>query len=313
MPQHPPDAFAAFVGLDWAEAKHDLGVQAAGTARREFLRLDHRPEATDAWVQSLRPRFHGQPSAVCLELNKGPMVSALRPYDFLGLFPITPLTVARDREAFPPSRAKDAPTAAELQGELLLQHRDKRTPLAPQSARMRTLAPLVEHRRRLVGDKVRLTNRLTSARKHYFPHVLQWFPDQETMLFCDFLSRGPTRKAAPLARRTTLETCFRAHHGRAAEVIDARLQAIKSAIAWTTDDGVITPHPLLVHALVAHLRVPLPAIADFDTAIAPLAQGHPDFPVFDAFPGAGAGFAPRLRVAFGEQRERCTSAAALQK
>jgi len=85
------------------------------------------------------------------------------------------------------------------------------------------------------------------------------------------------------------------------------------AIALTTDDGVITPNVLLVHALVAQLRVTLQAIADFDQAIAPLAQGHPDFSLFDALPGAGAVFAPRLLVAFGEQRERFTSAEDLPK
>ena len=73
------EEFAAFIGLDWADAKHDSCVQATGSAHREFLRLDHRPEAIDAWVQSLRTRCNGQPVAVCLELNKGPIVSALRP------------------------------------------------------------------------------------------------------------------------------------------------------------------------------------------------------------------------------------------
>jgi hypothetical protein len=168
---------------------------------------------------------------------------------------------------------------------------------------MRPLAQRVAHRRRLVGAKVRLTNRLTRARKNSFAHVLQWFPDNDTVLLCDFLSRWPPLKAAQLARRTTLETFFRAHHVRAAEVIAARIQAIKRAIAWTTDDGVITPNALLVQALVAQLRVTLQASADFDTAIAPLAQRHPAFPLCDALPGAGAVFAPRLLVAFGEQRE----------
>ncbi len=175
MKPQAPEAFAAFVGLDWAEAKHDICLQAAGTARREFLCLEHRPEAIDAWVQSLHTRFNGQPVAVCLELNKGPIVSALCTYDFLVLFPVNPLTVAKYREAFTPSRAKDDPTDAELQVELLLTHRDKLTALSPQSPTMRALAQLVEHRRRLVGDKVRLTNRLTSALKNYFPQVLQWW------------------------------------------------------------------------------------------------------------------------------------------
>jgi transposase len=178
---------------------------------------------------------------------------------------------------------------------------------------MRALAQLVEHRRRVVGDKVRITNRLTSMLKNYFPHVLQWFQDKDTALFCDFLSRWPTLKAVQLARRSTLETFFRDHHVRSAEVIAQRLQAIKVAIPLSTDDGVIAPNALLVQALVAQLRVTLQAIADFDTAIAQRAQSHPDFPLFQAFPGAGPVFAPRLLVAFGEQRERYASAAALQK
>src|SRR6266436_4107292 len=217
------------------------------------------------------------------------------------------------REAFTPSRAKDDPTDAALQLELLLTHRDKLHPLTPQSATMRALTQLVEHRRRIVGDKVRMTNRLTSTLKNYFPHVLQWFQDKDTPIFCDFLSRWPTLKAVQLARRSTLESFFRDHHVRSPEVIARRIQAIRAALPLTTDDGVIAPHVLLVQALVAQLRVTLQAITDFDTAIAQRAQSHPDFPLFQALPGAGPVFASRLLVAFGEPRERYASAAELQQ
>jgi transposase len=307
------DTFAAFVGIDWADAKHDGCLQATGSAKRESFQLEHTPEAIDAWVTTLRTRFHGQPVAICLELNKGPLVFALRKYDFLVLFPINPLTVARYREAFTPSRAKDDPTDAELQLELLLTHRDKLQPLNPQCLTMRALEQLVAHRRRVVGDTVRLTNRLPRTLKNYFPQVLQWCQDKDTLVFCDFLSRWPTLKAAQLARRTTLEAFFRAHHVRSTDVIRQRLQAIKAATPLTTDEGAITPHALLVQTLVAQLRVTLQAIADFDTAIAPRAQSHPDFPLFQALPGAGPVFAPCLLVAFGEQRTRYASAAELQK
>jgi transposase len=313
MPHRPHEPFAAFVGIDWADAKHALCLQAAGSTTREASSLDHTPEAIDAWVCTLRQRFGGHPVAICLELNKGPIVSALCKYEFLVLFPVNPLTLARYREAFTPSRAKDDPTDAELQLELLLKHRDKLQPLQPQSPQMRALAQLVEARRRLVGDKVRITNRLTSALKNYFPHVLRGFEDKDTVIFCDFLSRWPTLKAVQLAHRATLETFFRDHHVRSAEVITQRLQAIKAATPLTTDEGIMTPNVLLVQALVAQLRVTLQAIADFDHAIAQHAQQHPDFPLFQALPGAGPVFAPRLLVAFGEQRERYTSAAELQK
>jgi len=133
------DEFAAFVGLDWADAKHDVCLQAAGSQKREFSVLEHQPDTIDAWVSTLRTRFKGQPIAICLELNKGPIVSALGKYDFLVLFPVNPLTLARYREAFTPSHAKDDPSDAELQLELLLTHRDKLKPLNPQSTAIRAL------------------------------------------------------------------------------------------------------------------------------------------------------------------------------
>src|SRR5262249_35609341 len=120
--------------------------------KRACFQLEHTPEAIDAWVTTLRARFHGQPVAICLELNQGPLVFALRNYDFLVLCPINPLTWARYREAFPPSRAKADPSDAALQLELLLTHRDKLPPLNPQSPLRRALEQLVAYRRRVVGD-----------------------------------------------------------------------------------------------------------------------------------------------------------------
>jgi transposase len=284
-----------------------------GDHKREFMILEHTPEAIDAWAWTIRKRFEGRPVAVGLELNQGPLVHALRQYEFLVLFPVNPLTLAKYREAFTPSHAKDDPTDAELQLELLLTHRDKLQPLTPQSPKMRALEQLVQHRRRLVGDKVRITNRLTSALKHYFPHVLRWFHDKDTVIFCDLLAQWPTLKAVQLARRSTLERFFRDHHVRYADVITQRLDAIKRATPLTTDEGIITPNALVVQALVAQLRVTLQAIEEFDKAIAHRARSHPDFPLFDALPGAGAVFAPRLLVAFGEQRDRYASADELQR
>lgn len=51
--------------------------------------------------------------------------------------PVNPFPWATYRAALTPSRAKDAPTDAELQVERLLKHRDTLTPLTPQSATLR--------------------------------------------------------------------------------------------------------------------------------------------------------------------------------
>jgi Transposase len=163
MPPTSHDTFAACVGIDGADANHAMCLQAPGTAKREGFQLEHTPAAIDAWVTTRRTRFKGQPGALCLERTKGPLVFAWRKDDFLGLCPLKPLTVARYREACTPSRATDDPTDAALQLALLRTHRDKLQPLKPQSLTMRARAPLVAHRRRVVGDKVRMTNRLPST------------------------------------------------------------------------------------------------------------------------------------------------------
>jgi transposase len=305
--------FAAFVGVDWADAKHDICLQAVTGEEREFAVLAHRPAAIDAWASSLQQRFQGRPIAVCLELAKGPLVYALQKHDFLVLFPVHPATLAKYRQTFTPSRAKADPTDAELALELLLRYRAKLKPLTPQSGPMRMLLRLVEQRRRLVGDQNRISNRLADALKQYFPDVLAWFPDKDTLLFCDFLTRWQTLRQLQRARRTTLLSFFHDHHVRSQARIDERLHAIKSATPLTDDLAVIRPNQFLVLALVEQLRVTLKAIDSFDAEIATVSQTLPDYALFHALPGAGATLAPRLLVAFGEQRERYGSAAEVQR
>ena len=36
--------FAAFIGIDWADTKHDICLQAAESSQREFTVLPHRPK-----------------------------------------------------------------------------------------------------------------------------------------------------------------------------------------------------------------------------------------------------------------------------
>ena len=305
--------FAALIGLDWADGKHAICLQAADTGEREADELEHRPEAIDEWARGLRQRFGGRPVGLTLELAKGPIVYALRKYEFIVLFPLNPATLAKYREMFFPSGAKDDPTDAELALEFLLKYPEKLKPLDPQSARMRALEQLVEMRRRLVDDQTRLTNRLTSALKNYFPQALEWFADKASLLFCDFLTRWPTVKAARQARRSTLERFFHEHNVRRPALIEQRIDAIKQAIPLTADEGVVEPCALLVGALVEQLRTTLQAIERFDREIAERAPRHPDFPVFDSFPAAGPVFGPRLLSAFGEQRERYPAAADVQR
>lgn len=125
MHKQEESSYAAFVGIDWGDKKHDVCLWVPRYERRERLVLKHRPRAIQAWVEQLRERFGGAQVAVSLELSQGPLVSALLEYELLALFPVQPWTVASYRGAFKPSRAKDDPTDAEFALEVLIRHRDK--------------------------------------------------------------------------------------------------------------------------------------------------------------------------------------------
>ena len=126
----------AYIGIDWADRKHDICLYDVQHKTHEFCVIEHRPEKIDEWVEGLRQRYDGKPIAICTEQKRGPLIYALCKYDLLVIYPVNPRTVAKYRQAFKPSRAKDDPTDAALLEELLRKHRDKLNPWTPQSTEL---------------------------------------------------------------------------------------------------------------------------------------------------------------------------------
>ena len=219
--------FAAYLGIDWADKKHDLCLVDAATGHQTKLVLAHTPQAIAAYFTNLRAQYPGQLIAVALEQSRGPLLFALLQYDFLVLYPLNPTTLAKYREAFTPSRAKDDPTDAAYAAELLMKHNDRLKAWHPDDPQTRTLRYLVEHRRRLGGDRTRLTNRMTSLLKCYFPQVLSWFPDLATVLVADFLLRWPALEQLRGVKRTTLLNFFRAHHSVRTDTLEKDSRPLK--------------------------------------------------------------------------------------
>lgn len=149
--------FVAYVGIDWADRKHDICLYDATTEKREYSVINTQPQDIATWVTRLQQRYDNAPIAVCLEQKRGPLIYALCQYDNLVLFPINPHTVSNYRRAFQPSRAKSDPVEAKILIDLLLKHRDKILPWQPASAEIRALRQWPESRRMLVGEKVNRT------------------------------------------------------------------------------------------------------------------------------------------------------------
>ena len=301
--------FAATIGLDWADQKHDLWIHPTEGAKAQHLQLEHTPQALHAWVAQLRKRYDHRPVAIAVETSRGPVISALLAYDFIVIFPVNPKALKDYRAAFTVSGAKDDRTDAQLLEEFVRLHRPKLRALEPDTELTRKLGGLVENRRHLVDERTRLINQLHSTLKTYYPLAEMLLKNQfNTPMAVEFLTRWPELSSLQGATAKTLRAFFHKHNSRSAKTIQTRLTTIAAAKALTTDQAIIAPARMLVGALASLLRPLLQAITQIEQAIEQTLNQHPDAALFRSFPGAGPALAPRLLVAFGTRRDRFHSA-----
>ena len=106
--------YAALVGIDWADTKHDCCRRATGPEQEAYRVIGYMPEEIDPWARGLADRFPGGKIAVRLEPSKGSLIYALLKYDHLVLHPINSRRLAQCREALAPSGKQDDPAVAQL-------------------------------------------------------------------------------------------------------------------------------------------------------------------------------------------------------
>jgi ribosomal protein S15P/S13E len=221
-------------------------------------------------------------------------------------------TTTNLRKALYSSGAKDDPKDAELLQDIVQKHREKLRRLAPDTEATRRLQNLVEERRKLVEQRTALSNSLVAHLKVYFPQMVRWFEDVDSLLVCALLERWPTLEALQKIRPAALRSFFHKHHCRSEEVIESRIEAIAKAMPALKDRAVVDSKVAVVKVVVQLLPVLHQGIAEFDRQIQEAAEEHPDFFIFDSFPGAGKVMAPRLLAAFGSKRERYAHAGEVQ-
>jgi hypothetical protein len=187
-----PLPFVAQIGFDWGDREHAFCLRADGSAQLEAGTFAHSAEALHQWFQQLETRFQGRPVALALESNRGALLHVLTQYAWLTIFPVNPVTSARFRTAFVPSKAKDdLPDARELL-DLLCQHQDKIRPLDWDDENTRKLAALVQARRDTVDRRTQTLNQLTSLLKTYYPQALDLTgAELSAPLALEFLRRWP--------------------------------------------------------------------------------------------------------------------------
>jgi transposase len=310
--QNEEPEFAAFVAIDWADQTHYWSLREAGSTQIERGEVKNTPEAVEVWAAQWSARFASRPIAVALEQRRGPLVAMLSKYQQLHLYPVHPLTLAKYREAWYPSRSKSDVKDADLLLELLCQHRDRIRRLDPDTPEMRLLQFQVENRRKLVDERTALSNRLTDLLKMYFPQLVVWFEEVSSALVGALLEKWPTLPDLQKAKPTMLEKFFQQHNCRDHEKTQQRIELIRTAIPATYDEAVIVSARGQALVCVRQIAVLREAIVELEKEIDELARKQADWEIFDSLPGAGKALAPRLMAAMGSRRERFESASQVQ-
>jgi transposase len=301
-----PPAFAAHIGLDWADQKHFWTMLVDGHKTRG--QLDNTPEAIEVWAAELAQRFGGRPVALALEQSRGAVIAVLSKYAHLVLFPVHPTSLASYRKSFSPSGAKSDPVDGDLILDYLVKHPEKLRCLRPDTVETRSLQFLTEERRKLVDAHTATLQSFIHWLKQVFPQILRWFDDPGAPLVADLLLRWPTLQELQKAKPKTLLRFFHQHNCRSEERTQERLQQIRQAVPATDDPALLQAGILSIQNAVRILASMRQGIAEFDRQIAVTYQAHPDRFITESLPGAGPALEPRLIAAAGSLRDRFDSA-----
>lgn len=305
-----PKDIRLFIGIDWADTKHDCYV-IDRDGKGHHQEILHSPESINTWVAEMLKLADGGSIAIMLEQSRGPLVYALMFRKDVLLYPINPKQFARYRESYP-GPGKDDPTDSKYLARMLRERIATMTAWRPDDDETRLLANLAEQRRKIVDDQVKLRQQLISYLKSYFPLVLELFGKEwQLTLLLNVLSRWDDPRKFRRADRRLIRRVLTEHskllEKQQAEIIDR----IRSAQLLSQDEALITPMSLAVNLLVKQIQQSRNTVQQFDAEIDRLMKKHPDAHLFTNLRGAGSILAPRLLCAFGSQRDRWADADSL--
>ena len=239
-PSQPSDQPVLFIGIDWADQKHDIYViDRHGKGFHE--EITHSPETIDTWVGEMLKIAGGRPIAIMLEQSRGALMYSLMFRKNVLLYPVNPKQLARYRESYP-GGGKDDPTDAKYLARMLRERITTLTAWQPDDENARLLANLSQQRRKIVDGQTKLRLQLTSLLKSYFPLLLELFgKDHQLPLLLSVLGRWADPRKLRRADRRLIRRVLRDHSRGSEEQQDQIITRIRSAQLLCDDEALIAP------------------------------------------------------------------------
>jgi len=295
-----------FVGVDWAEAHHDLAVVDADGAVLARARI---PEGIEGVT-----RLHAvvgehaetpQEVVVAIEIDRGLLVGSLVAAGYQ-VFAINPLAVARYRERHAISGAKSDPGDAKVLADLVRTDRHNHRPIAGDSDLAEAVKILARAHQSAIWSRQRQLNSLRSALREYYPAALVAFgTDLGSGDALAVLGIAPTPE---LGRRLSVSKIASAlRRGGRQRNIDTRAAQIQAALRAEhlhAPAAVATAYGAVCRSAVAMIGAYNSEIAALEEALGEGFDQHPDAKIVRSLPGLGTVLGARVLGEFGDDRTR---------
>ena len=300
-----------YVGDDWAETHHDIHLM---TAAGEALATRRVPEglAGLAALHALIAAHAATPEAVVIgtETDRGLWVAALRAAGY-HVYAINPRAVACYRERHHLGGAKSDAGDAKVLADLVRTDRQNHRPVAGDSDAAGAVRILARTHQQLIWDRTRLTNRLRSSLREYFPAALGAFPDLAHGDALGVLARAPDPQAA--ARLTPPQIRAALRRGGRQRHLDRRAAEIRAALRipqLEAPPAVRQAFAASTRATVGQLAALTRQLAEVDAELTAHFASHPDADLYRSLPGLGVVLGARVLGEFGDDPTRYASAKA---
>jgi transposase len=295
-----------FVGVDWAEAHHDVCVldQAgavlgrrrvpdgvAGVAQLHALVADHAEERSQV--------------VVGVELDRGLLVGALTAAGYQ-VVAVNPLQASRYRERHAVSGAKSDPGDAKVLADLVRTDRHNHRLVAGDSELAEAIRVLARAHQSAIWSRQRQLNSLRSALGGFYPAALEAFG---TDLACGdglaVLQLAPTPELGRQLSRAKIAAALR--RGGRQRNLQARAAQIQAALRGpqlAASQGISQAYGVVVHASVGLLASLNQQIATLEEALGEGFNKHPDAKTIRSLPGLGMVLGARVLGEFGDDQTR---------
>jgi len=295
-----------FVGIDWAEAHHDVCLLDEQGKLLGKRRVSEGLEGVRRLHELLAEQAEEPEQVVVgIETDRGLLVQTLVAAGYQ-VYAINPLAVTRYRDRHTTSRAKSDSGDAKLLADLVRTDRRNHRPVAGDSEQAEVIEILARAHQNLIWTRKRHTNQLRSQLREFYPAALAAFDgDLAGMDAIAILERAPTPYQGRSVSRAQIVSALRkGGRERNLETKAAEIQACLRAPQIQPPPEVTQAYGRSVTALVRLLRHLNQELVSLEKELGDTFETHPDAEIYLSLPGLGNVLGARVLAEFGDDRTR---------